>query len=62
MYTNSKTYITRGIKDCPVWEKIAFRSEDLVSMKIQKQLNHKLRSTRGEEREKIETLCSVMKT
>lgn len=42
-----------------VWYgKNAFGSEDLVAMKIQKQLNHKLRSASGKEREKIETLLN----
>lgn len=54
MYANSKALtLQEELKTVWYGKKNAFGSEDLVAMKIQKQLNHKLRSARGKKREKI---------
>lgn len=61
VYPNNKLYITKKVKDCINWKKIAFRNQDRAGLKIvQNELNQLLRDARKQHRKIIEQNCISM--
>ena len=54
-YPNNKSYITRELKDCINWKKMAFWNNDRMGLKsVQRELNQSLREARRTHRDVIE--------